>query len=331
LTIRDGPELGERIDKLKKSIRSFVRAGQRRAGQRSRGEWGKVGAAFSSMEVKRGENSEEWHVHAHALVFAREMFDFRIYDSDKRRELEAKYGRGQVPEEEMNAAAVRRLLFDGRPVAVSKVSGEWIKATGGEGISIQPKRIAGTPQEIFDKCKNQVLKYNVKYQPADSADIPSLIRDTHNRRFLSTYGDFRHIKIDDMKDEETAGSKEIFLVTWGATGYSFPIPTSRPIEAEDLDEVKKRYLAIQARIIGAYRSLRRLLLEENARAGWPSGLARRLDRAKGDFRASLDGLWKKYRGEIRRREDDILRLDPVQRELDLAGLLPKSPELAFSL
>jgi hypothetical protein len=335
LTVRDGADLAERIETLKKSTRAFVRQGQRRKDGRSRGEWGKVGAAFSSMEIKRGENSGQWHVHSHAVLFTKRQMDFRVYDVAYRDELTEIYGPGKIPKSELKRAELNHVMVDGKEYAVSKVSAEWITASRGEGLSIQfggkvgPKRITGTPQEVFDKVKNQVLKYNVKFAPADRADIPVLVRDTFNRRFLVTYGDFRNINTEDLKDED-AGAKEIFISQWRDGQYSAPLPSLRPIEP-DMDAVKKKYLGAQALIIGNYRTDRRKEAAYHHARGLGERLAGVLDQIKADFRSGLDALWRRYRGEVRRR-DDISRLEPPkQMELDFGFVAQDCPKSAFAL
>jgi len=64
LTVKDGPDLKERFDHLKKSLVSFHK---RRHGQRNTNEAKKATAAVWSYEIKRGKNSGQWHPHVHAI------------------------------------------------------------------------------------------------------------------------------------------------------------------------------------------------------------------------------------------------------------------------
>jgi len=78
-TITDTDNLGERLEALKEANKNFRKMGQRRRnGKRSTGEAGKYVAAISSIEVKRGSGSGQWHIHNHALVFTDEQIDFRV-------------------------------------------------------------------------------------------------------------------------------------------------------------------------------------------------------------------------------------------------------------
>jgi hypothetical protein len=88
----------------------------------------------------------------------------------------------------------------------------------------------------------------------------------------------------------------------------------RPISLEEADEIRKSYLGKQAEEIGAYRTRRRQELISAVSQGMLPSLGRALDQIKADFRSSLQALWKRYRSEIRRRED-IRRPEPC----DLPG------------
>lgn len=72
LTVKDGPDLGERFDHLTGGVRSYHK---RRKGSRQHGEVLKASAAVWSYEFKRGKNSGIWHPHVHAIWLCEEAPD----------------------------------------------------------------------------------------------------------------------------------------------------------------------------------------------------------------------------------------------------------------
>ena len=69
LTVKDGPDLGERFHHLHASQRELWKRKQRGRGSPLDG----VAGAVWSYEVKRGKNSGEWHPHLHMVVLAESM------------------------------------------------------------------------------------------------------------------------------------------------------------------------------------------------------------------------------------------------------------------
>lgn len=75
LTIRNGPDLPERISHIKASWKKMMEAKRNGAsgkGRHSTIEWNKVLGSIRAFEVKLGKNSGEWHVHAHCFVLLKE-------------------------------------------------------------------------------------------------------------------------------------------------------------------------------------------------------------------------------------------------------------------
>ena len=72
LTVKDGESLQERFNHLVKAERSYKRqrrnalAGQRFVGMQKQG-------GVCSVEFKRGQNSGQWHPHAHDLAMFKEL------------------------------------------------------------------------------------------------------------------------------------------------------------------------------------------------------------------------------------------------------------------
>jgi len=77
-TVKDGPDLAERFEHLKKSIEQCVhRRRWSKSGNRIVTEWTKILGAVGTYEIKRGANSGEWHPHVHMMVLHRERFDWQ--------------------------------------------------------------------------------------------------------------------------------------------------------------------------------------------------------------------------------------------------------------
>jgi hypothetical protein len=285
-TIEDKARLGERIDFLQSAFRNFVRMGQKRGRKKSLGEWSKVGAAIVATENKRGENSDLWHSHKHALLFCRKPLSYQVYDPDKLRRLERLYGYRKVPKHAMREAALNLVKFQGEMVPASKLSLEWLKATAGQGISVHARRLRGN---VADVAK-EVLKYPVKVALKSQADIPYIIEQTYNRRFLSTYGDLRGLPTEEYEDSETADSKEIYLSQWTGYKYSDLVP-GRPI-ASMPEEVRKKLFSRMAKATGAYRRQRREMRKtyEFTKIKVLGVLAENLDRLKSEYRAGIAAL-----------------------------------------
>lgn len=72
LTVKDGPDLGERFDHLQSGVQKLHRA---RSRERQYNESCKAAGAVWSYEFKRGANSKEWHPHIHAIWLCEEAPD----------------------------------------------------------------------------------------------------------------------------------------------------------------------------------------------------------------------------------------------------------------
>jgi hypothetical protein len=289
-TIEDKNGLSERIDFLQNAFRNFVRMGQGRKGKKSNGEWSKVGAAIVATESKRGDNSELWHSHKHALLFCSERLDYQVYDRDKVRKLEKKYGFRRVPKEEMIGAALNVVTRENpftkktETIPLSKLSGEWYAATEGQGFSVHVRAVTG--KHVADKAK-EVLKYPVKVNLKNSSDIPYIIEQTYNRRFISTYGALRGLQEDKYELDETKDSTDIYLSQW--TGFKYSDLVSGSPIAFLTDEVKKTIFSRMAKLTGTYRTQRKNAVVEYERQKIKilPELAERLNFIKAQYRAGI--------------------------------------------
>ena len=79
LTVKNGTDLSERFEHLKKSLKKLIER-RREADKAKRGKkssnyalssvFANVSAGDYSIEVKKGENSKEWHPHANLLLLS---------------------------------------------------------------------------------------------------------------------------------------------------------------------------------------------------------------------------------------------------------------------
>lgn len=307
-TVADGPDLGERLEHLKESKKAFRKMGQKRQEEtRSRGEAGKIKAAVSTIEIKRGKNSKEWHTHCHDLVFTDKPFDFRIYDPMKLQELRKRYGK-KIPEHEMRNAAFRMVKFQGKIVPVSKSSFEWFMATGGDSMNIQidvirhvPKNAHGKKKRMFEKMSfedsvayqaKEVLKYITKPSESNLSDSLIILNETYNKRMVATYGQFRGVKGDDYLSDPDPDA-DSFVMVWKDGKYQDPKPGKHRDNDDDPDATDTR--AKVGRALGEYRRQRRALIEKRERIG--SDLALMLDELKRTFKSRVSGIWRAYRSK----------------------------------
>lgn len=70
LTVRDGPDLGERFRHLRKAMKAMAQARRDHLSSPAKNrlvEFAKAFGGVHSIEVKRGANSGQWHPHAHMV------------------------------------------------------------------------------------------------------------------------------------------------------------------------------------------------------------------------------------------------------------------------
>ena len=76
LTMKNGPDLAERMDHLQKGLNKVSRKIQNsRRHKRPRGEFSKFLGIVGSIEVKKGKNSGLWHPHVHMIVLHEKPID----------------------------------------------------------------------------------------------------------------------------------------------------------------------------------------------------------------------------------------------------------------
>ncbi len=309
-TISDGDNLGERLQHLKESRLRWRKMGQKRGKRFSGGEASKIRAGLSTIEIKRGENSELWHVHAHELLFTSKPLDYQVYDPEIKRELHKKYG-SRIPKEFLTAAAMQTATFQGETVPVSKISREWLEASNGDSISIDIQPLQHVPKNVSLKKQRklagmsfeqsiayqarEVIKYMSKASDNSPEDMLQIITDTYNKRMVATYGEFRGVPGDDYQVENTADS-ENYVIIWdnGKMDYENPVPGKYSEFQEEEKETRKKV----AQMLGQYRRERKAAIEKNC-----DSLSEQLDTLKYAFKESVSKVWHFYRAKVKRERD----------------------------
>ena len=311
-TIKDGESLAERLSNLKQSKLNWRKMGQKRKNGFSEGEARRIKAGLSTIEIKRGSDSGLWHVHAHELIFTDSPLDYMVYDQQIKKELQKKFG-SKIPKEVLKAAAIETATFNGEEVAVSKISKEWLKATGGESISIDVEPLQHIPKNASykkqRKCASmsfeqsiayqakEVLKYMSKPSENTPEDMLEIITDTYNKRMVATYGEFRGVPGNDYEIENKPDS-ENYVIVWDkdTQDYKKPIPGRMQDFQQEETDTRKRV----AQMLGQYRRERRIIISGNEDT---SSMAERLDQLKSTFKEAVSKVWQFYRNKVRRDRD----------------------------
>lgn len=327
-TIKDGISLAERLSNLKQSKLEWRKMGQKRKKGFSNGEAKKIKAGLSTIEIKRGSDSGLWHVHAHELIFTDSPLDYQVYDQQIKKELQKKFG-SKIPKEVLKAAAIETATFNGEEVAVSKISKEWLKATGGESISIDVEPLQHIPKNASykkqRKCASmsfeqsiayqakEVLKYMSKPSENTPEDMLEIITDTYNKRMVATYGEFRGVPGNDYEIENKPDS-ENYVIVWDkdTQDYKKPIPGRMQDFQQEETDTRKRV----AQMLGQYRRERRNIISSNEDT---SSMAERLDQLKSTFKEAVSKVWQFYRNKVR-RDRDSKECDNYNSIVSLQGL-----------
>ena len=185
LTIKNGPDVGERIRHIFESLK---KANQRRKdarkGKRSSTEFGKIQAAMFALEVKRGRNSGLFHPHLHAVVL-REKKDF--VDLPKL-------------SQEWNEITKDSRNVDWRLMESAR---EMLK---GATLSEVEDRL------VKDLC--EVFKYSLKFGEMEPADVLTVHRKTKGKHFRRMWGEYRGIKEPELGPDDESREFGRFFERW---------------------------------------------------------------------------------------------------------------------
>ncbi len=261
-TIDAGSDLRVQTARLRRAIRRFqvngrlpsdpVKKARALARGRKGGEWQKVVAAGLKIEVKRGEISREWHVHAHALVFCSAPLDYRIYANR---------------DDRAAGRPMRTVTFRDREVAASKISAEWLVATEGAamGVDVHPLFIdRKTGRRMEPKgvvlAAREIMKYTAMLdEVSKSSDWVDVRRGVWGRRLWSVYGGFRGVPDDDytMEDDAAHYVQEV-RVAWrgNRSGDYEGLGEPKWVNLRERENVGIKSLALRARVNGMTRRMR---------------------------------------------------------------------------
>jgi hypothetical protein len=328
-TIRDGDNLRERIDTLLDSLKRFRKMGQKRKNSHSRGEWSKVRAGLSNVEIKIGSGSNNWHVHAHFLIFTDAPLNYNVRDSIYKYPLE-----------------------NGIEIPVSKFNYEWYTATKGEGINFDLKPVQFRAWVNGQECKTfeesvraqaaEILKYNTLLTPRKGTGLLKamqyleLIQRRGNRRLFNAIGllrcdkrnpesfttiterELRHLEYVADLDKKTY---EIFASKWQNGGtYGEPIKQDGAVFSNS-DDMKTQYFNLRRRVFmaqtakyqGEYRKERNGLFKSRSMHVDKNLFENLLNGCRDFFRNRVNALWEKY--------DDINFLPEFLTDFNSGGLM----------
>lgn len=329
-TVTDTEDLAGRLEHLKNAKRAFRRMGQKRKKienslewTRSTGEAGKITAAISTIEIKRGKNSDLWHVHSHDLVFTDQPIDYEVYDRTARNNLRKQYG-NNIPKDKLSEIALHPVEFRGEVVPSSKISREWLAATNGDSIGIRIDRLEHVPRDktIFENGilkkkripenkrmqlrkmsfedslsyqSKEVLKYMSKPGENSPGDSLEIISSTYNKRMVATYGQFRGVAGDDYSDPADPG-EDTYVMTWDAARAKYGDPQLGKLRDLVDAEAEHNTRSRCGKITGTYRRQRKELMEAAAVHG--TDLSVLMDAAKSNYRSHIGSVWALYRSTV---------------------------------
>lgn len=195
---------------LQESLRSFRRQGQKRENGKSTGESAKILSGIGCGEVKEGKKSKLWHIHNHFIVFTNERIDYTIYDKDKKESIILQYQRElnrNPTKRELLPAVNRFVVVNGEKRPVSKLSMEWYRATGGNGINIDCRPLKGNGISL-NGAVHEVIKYASKINNLPKEKLLEILVNKDKKRFFTTWGTMRNPK---KQEERTVGENEELL------------------------------------------------------------------------------------------------------------------------
>lgn len=309
-TIKNGPDLKERIDTLHDSLRRMIRKGQKRLVRRDGGEWGKVRAAIGGTEIKIGSGSTDWHVHTHFLIFCDDPIDIRI-----------------------NGSRFYIQKGNGDKLQVSKFIFEWFESTKGQGINfdIRPivykKDVNGRKCETFEESvvaqAVEVLKYPALLNGRkgigvlSAAQYVELIQRRGTRRLFNTYGLLRcdsrnpdalisitEKELRKLEYVESLDKKcyEVYASLWQRGGSYGDLNKQDGAVFAGSDDMKTRWINIRRRAFlaqtakyqGEYRKERNALFKGRFMHTDKTRFENVLDTCRDIFRRKVLSLWEKF-------------------------------------
>lgn len=346
-------------ENLRKSLRKFTLMGQMRGAdvgtgklKRSGGEASKIKAMLLSIEIKKSEDNKLWHVHAHAIAFTDELLNYHIYDQGKKNkiteEIKNKCHRKPRKAEWIPAIIEHRKmkiikdtgLMTTRMVPVSKLSREWLKATGATSINIKVNPMKGDPESIFRQCI-EIMKYTAKVSDFSKNDIVELLMNRKGKRYFSAFGDFYDMDLQESKekramkkeDSENENEEEREFVhdldsfVWSNKANSLvPIHGNQKKEIYDKYKLKDKLWLVQANIMKAYyikesisKEVTTAFFKEVKKQGikidplYRTNIVKMLDDLENAYEISKRRIYKEHMRFKARGYDKVIKPTPIQK------------------
>ena len=158
-TVKDGPELSERLNHLLTfhGVQLERRKKRLRDASRPETEWARAAGGVSRVEIKRGSGSGQWHPHIHAGWLC-----------------------DQLPDQD-------------------KLRDEWHELTGdSHQVKVSPCRFAAgaAPIDIAGELV-EILKYAVKLSDTSPADALHVHETTRGKKLIRPFGLLHGVKLSD--------------------------------------------------------------------------------------------------------------------------------------
>jgi plasmid rolling circle replication initiator protein Rep len=178
LTVKDGPDLGERvghlIDGKKKIIYTMQNAKKRK---KIVSEFAKIQGIIGAVEITRGKGSKLWHPHIHAIILHRGDF------------LPLRDGQGRTV-----------TLWDARRkvrVPQLALAEEWQRMTG-DSFILDVSPIKARSQEDMIKNCCEVFKYALKFSSMGVVDVVNAWLLLSGRQLVFSAGLLRGLEKDPL-------------------------------------------------------------------------------------------------------------------------------------
>lgn len=306
-TIKNGNNLNERLQHLRTSLEQFRKLGQKRNGFFDSGEYSKVHAGILGIEAKKGRNSGSWHVHGHGIFFTDEKLDYSLYNTDRMDDYSysiwQKKRRTKEEKDHLVRYAKNIITYNGKKIAMSKISMEWYRCTG-DSINMHVKKINRDPVtgEIDERQIVEALKYATKPNANNPIDFLEISDAFYNRRTLSTYGELYKlgdINKNELNDEIKNTTSHIALeYDYRNWGYK---PHNENLESIytkiNYNENIKKTMQQVGKELGKYRRERRQILNQEYFGiiydeFGNNNIVSLLNATKKMFREKIKSLWK---------------------------------------
>lgn len=178
-TIRNRSNLEEAFEHLARSQRRLIQA-RRDSFKSGRIQnptvYAQVHAGAGSYEFKRGAGSGLWHPHCHEIA----LIDRNAFELCPVCTVVDRSGK-------------ERMILSPREME-DRLSEEWLKITG-DSHMVNIRVIDVTDPDNFRSAVNEVMKYALKYQGLEPADLVTAYFALRTRRLVYTFGALRDLEI----------------------------------------------------------------------------------------------------------------------------------------